>query len=350
MFGLRARSQPSFPLLDGPLRPNDALEEADALALPDPNDLCVAPDGSLLVSSGNRLLRYGRWSDDRAEQVAEFDGTISALACRDDGLLAAGIEGGGVRILEQDGRASAGLYEADIELRGVTACLFAENGDLVVADAAPSGDPYPYTRELFAGHGAGRIVRIAADGATSTLASGLRCPHGVVQVSNETFMISDCWASGLRSTGAGAAFNELPGYPARIHRRQGGGYILACLARRDPLIDFIRTEDAFAERMMADIEPAFWVAPRLSAETDHRYPVQAGATRLFGETKPWAPSLSYGLVVLLDDDFAPVGSLHSRANGTRHGVTAAIEWGGDIVAVSKGSGELLRVKQSGGQS
>ena len=50
MFGLRARSQPSFPLLDGPLRPNDALEEADALALPDPNDLCVAPDGSLLVA------------------------------------------------------------------------------------------------------------------------------------------------------------------------------------------------------------------------------------------------------------------------------------------------------------
>ncbi|MEJ8573539.1 hypothetical protein [Microbaculum marinum] len=344
MFGRRAEAQPSFPLLDGPLRPNDALEEAEAIPVAEPHDMCIAADGSLLVSSGASLLRMNDWGDGGPVRVAEFGGAVTALACRDDGLAAVGIEGEGVKVLDADFAVHDGLYETDTRPTGTTALVFASNGDLLAADAGRDGGAYPYTRELFADSGGGRILRISENGTTTTVASQLRCPHGMVETSAGSLVISECWASGLRTTGPEAGFNELPGNPGRIHRRQSGGYLLACLSRRDPLIDFIRTEEAFAARMMAEIEPEYWVAPRLSAQADYRYPVQSGATRLFGETKPWAPSLSYGLVVLLDTDFQPGASLHSRANGTRHGITTAVEWRGGIVALSRGSGELLRVK------
>jgi hypothetical protein len=345
VFGRRARPRPSFPLLDGPLRPNDALEEADAIAVAEPNDLCIASDGTLLVASGDRLLKLVDWEDGGLVQVAKFAGAITALGCRGDGLAAVCIEGAGITVLDANFVPRSGLYESDTRPTCVTACMFASNGDVIIADAAAEEEAYPYTRQLFSDQGKGSILRVAEDGATSVLASQLRCPHGIVAASDQNFMISECWASGLRTLGANSVFSELPGYPARIHKREGRGYVLACLSRRDPLVDFICTEKAFVDHMIAEIEPAYWIAPRLGVETDHRYPVQAGATRLFGETKPWAPSLSYGLVVLLDDDFMPVASFHSRANGTRHGVTAAVEWRGNIVAVSRGSGELLRVKR-----
>jgi hypothetical protein len=357
MFGLKAKTQPSFPLLDGPLRPNDALEEAEAIPMSAPGDLCVAPDGALMVSSGSRVLRSTDWNADSFEQVAAFDAPVTGLACRQDGLLAVGVEGSGFRILDQDWRTQPQPFATEAAIGAATAFLFAANGDLLVADAAPAGGVYPYTRDLFATRGSGKVLRIGEDGATDVVATDLRCPHGLVEPSpgepsTGAFVVSECWAARLKPLGPASAigtagFDDLPGYPARIHKRADGGYVLACLARRDPLIDFLLTEDDFVARMMAEIDQEFWVAPRLTAAPDYRYPAQSGATRLFGETKPWAPSLSYGLVVLLDDDFSPVASLHSRANGTRHGITAAIEWRGAIVAVSKGSGELLRVKQTG---
>ena len=39
-----------------------------------------------------------------------------------------------------------------------------------------------------------------------------------------------------------------------------------------------------------------------------------------GVHKAWSPSRSYGLVVRLDAQMTPLFSLHSRANGHRHGV------------------------------
>ena len=70
---------------------------------------------------------------------------------------------------------------------------------------------------------------------------------------------------------------------------------------------------------------------------------EAGATRLFGEIKPWAPSFSYGLVIETDERLVPTASAHSRANGRRHAISDAVGWNEDIIAVSRASGELLRI-------
>jgi hypothetical protein len=60
-----------------------------------------------------------------------------------------------------------------------------------------------------------------------------------------------------------------------------------------------------------------------------------------GISKAWAPSRSYGLLVRLDGEMQPITSYHSRANGTRHGVTSAIEVGGQVYAAARGGDAIL---------
>ena len=69
-----------------------------------------------------------------------------------------------------------------------------------------------------------------------------------------------------------------------------------------------------------------------------------------GFHKPWSPSRSYGLIVELDSNFLPITSYHSRANGTRHGITSAIEHDGEIIATSRGGNLILRVTPEMGQA
>jgi hypothetical protein len=45
--------------------------------------------------------------------------------------------------------------------------------------------------------------------------------------------------------------------------------------------------------------------------------------------------------VRLDRDLAPVASLHSRANGNRHGTTSVIEADGRLLVASKGGDCIL---------
>ena len=122
----------------------------------------------------------------------------------------------------------------------------------------------------------------------------------------------------------------LAGYPAYLGRirRIGDGYPMACLSRRDPLIEFLKTEPEFVARMKASMEPRHWISPRLDAEFSHEFPIELGATRLFGEIKPWAPSFSYGLLIETDSAMMPVGSAHSRANGIRHAISDVVSWNG----------------------
>ena len=131
-----------------------------------------------------------------------------------------------------------------------------------------------------------------------------------------------------------------PGYLGRL-RRTAAGYAIACWSRRDPLIAFLKTEQTFVEKMKANVEPRHWIGPRIKPEFSHDFPIELGATRLFGEVKPWAPSFSYGLIIEMDESLMPVGSMQSRANGHRHGICDVAVWNGHLVAASKGSGEIL---------
>jgi hypothetical protein len=95
--------------------------------------------------------------------------------------------------------------------------------------------------------------------------------------------------------------------------------------------------------MKAKIDPRHWIAPRATPEFSHDFPIELGATRLFGEIKPWAPSFSYGLVIETNAALMPVASAHSRANGVRHAITDVALWNGALIAASRGSSEILKL-------
>src|SRR6185437_12102491 len=87
------RRQRAIPTLDGAYLPNDRL---DALPIvgPDlvrPDDIAVGTDGTLLVSTQNRLLRLSGPELQDEAVVAAFDMPITALAQLSDGRLAVGL-------------------------------------------------------------------------------------------------------------------------------------------------------------------------------------------------------------------------------------------------------------------
>ncbi len=165
-------------------------------------------------------------------------------------------------------------------------------------------------------------------------------------------IVAESWRHRLIGIPAGGGepvplLTQLPGYPARLAPRQDG-YLLSLFAPRNRLIEFVLMEDDYRADMMREIDPPYWIAPSLSASRSFLEPLQCGGVRTMGIHKPWSPSRSCGLVVELDSDLQPVASYHSRANGTRHGVTSAIMRGGTILAASRGGDAILAVEAASG--
>ena len=94
--------------------------------------------------------------------------------------------------------------------------------------------------------------------------------------------------------------------------------------------------------MMAEIDPEYWIAPKLKSGQSFLEPMQGAHIKTMGVIKPWAPPRSYGLVIRLNADAVPLYALHSRVDGVNHGIVAAVEMDGALYAIAKGSGRLLR--------
>ena len=71
---------------------------------------------------------------------------------------------------------------------------------------------------------------------------------------------------------------------------------------RTQLVEFVLREPAYRRRMMAEIDPAYWVAPRLRSGLSFKEPMQGAHIKTMGVIKPWAPPRSYGLVIRLGAD------------------------------------------------
>ncbi|TIV64607.1 MAG: hypothetical protein E5V86_14825, partial [Mesorhizobium sp.] len=112
-------------------------------------------------------------------------------------------------------------------------------------------------------------------------------------------------------------------------------------APRNRLIEFVLQETHYRQDMIDQVPPAYWIAPALASNRSFLEPLQCGGIRTMGIHKPWSPSRSYGLVVKLDRTLQPQFSLHSRANGTRHGICSVAEWDGRLYVAAKGGDCVL---------
>lgn len=334
---------PAMPL-EGALGPNSRLDDADAFAIANPEAICVNRDGQLLVSSGSNVLLVRQWGKE-PEPWGNFAAPVSALAVSESGRVAVGLAGGRIVVCEASGEPVPG-WTPSLNLHAVADCLFLSDDEVAVVDHGYGAEDPILSLAPWDSAARGQVIAINRSGETRIIAAGLHCPMGIARGPGGSLVLSELERARVIDISGKGLQSGYPAYLARI-RKTGDGYALACLSRRDPLIEFLKTEHEFVAQMKANIDPRHWISPRATAEFRHDFPIELGATRLFGEIKPWAPSFSYGLVIETDSAMMPVGSAHSRANGIRHAISDVATWNGSLIAVSRASQEILKLSPAG---
>ena len=332
----------TVPPMDGALRPNNALEEAARIAdWPAPDNIVAAGDG-FLFSSGAELLRMG--ADGVPTVEAHLDAPVSALAAR-GGARAVALASG--EVLVQGGAHDGQRLSASdsLPITCPIALAFRDDGTLLIGNGSTRHRAQEWRHDLMTKTRTGSVWQVdLATGAAQCLARGLGWARGLAPLSGDGLLVSEAWRSQLLVLRPGSApepvLTDLPAYPGGIAPAADGGYWLALFAPRRRLTELVMREPAYRDRMMAEIEPDYWISPSLHPMQSYYEPLQGGTLKKLAMLKPWAPSRSYGLVVRLNADFAAVRSYHSRADGTRHGISSCAEMDGRLLVAATG-GDLI---------
>ncbi|RUX27329.1 hypothetical protein EOA13_20580 [Mesorhizobium sp. M7A.F.Ca.US.011.01.1.1] len=333
----------TIPPLDGAFRPNTLLDDAPAFAeLTEPDNLLVSGD-RLLASSGNAI--HSAAAGATPTVVETFPTAVTALAFSPSGELTVGLESGKLLVSGEE-------VSLPAELSCMTALAYADDGTLWLANGSAEHAPSQWAADLMKKGASGSLwKRDAAGGDFRKLAGDIAFPYGLHPVGRDV-LISESWrhqlvrfdgATGSRST----VLAHLPGYPARLSPSADGGAWLTLFAPRNRLIEFVLQETHYRQDMLSQVPPAYWIAPALASSRSFLEPLQCGGIRTMGIHKPWSPSRSYGLVVRLDQKMQPQFSLHSRANGTRHGICSVAEKDSLLFVASKGGDCILSVATGG---
>lgn len=337
----------AIPVFDGPLKPNNLLEEAEVLFEREGlEDLVHGDDGHLYAACGRHLLRVDAAGE--ARSVVELDHPIQAIARFGGGFALATATG----VVFHGGSADGKTLDAvDGEPLSCVNALWADgNGKLLLSQGSRQHPYEQWTRDLLSRGSTGRAIEHdPSAGTTRVLASGLEYCYGLCS-DGARVVASESWRHRVVAIDADrreAVVNALPSYPGRISPAEGGGYWVSSFAARTQLVEFVLREDDYRIDMMRTVEPRYWVAPALSSGADFLEPLQIGSVRQMGILKPWAPPRSYGLVIRYDQAWHPMYSLHSRVGGRHHGIVAASERGGVLYALSKGAARILRVPLAG---
>jgi hypothetical protein len=333
------RSEPPAMTLEGVLGPNSRLDDAAAMSVEKPDTLAATPDGQLLLSSGHSVYALNRWGE-APSPWGRFEHPVTALATSPGNLVAVGLSAGAIRVHDASGQPLD--WTVTSGTGSVADMMFLSETELAIVDHGYTPDQDVLSLAPWDDAKRGGVTAVTRAGATRALASDLHCPMGLCHDAKGELIVTELEAARAIDLSGKVLRSGFPGYVGRI-RKTSGGYLLSCLSRRDPLIEFLKTETDFVAEMKATIEPRHWIGPRATPDFSHDLPIELGATRLFGEVKPWAPSFSYGLLIMLDENLMPVGSAQSRANGRRHAISDALVWNGDVIAVSKASGEILNL-------
>jgi sugar lactone lactonase YvrE len=337
----------SVPVLDGALKPNNLLDTAEVfLEYPGLEDMVVDSQGRLVVCSGKEVLRVD--SKGALQQIAVLPKFVQALARYGEGLVVATSDG-------------LSFVEGEFDSKHVSTfdgqtakCIIAlcenNDGSLLIAQGSCNTDYKDWAADLLNRGNSGRLLSYnPKSGVTQVRAQGLAYCYGVCSDGVRT-LVSESWAHRIlicKDEKIVSGLSHIPGYPSRIAKASDGGFWLTIFAPRSQLLEFVLREDAFRTEMMQTVDPKYWIAPALNSGKDFLEPLQQGGVRQMGVLKPWAPARSYGLVLRLSPELVPLYSLHSRVGGLHHGIVAALELDGTLLALSKGSGRILRVPLAG---
>jgi hypothetical protein len=342
----------TIPPMDGALKPNTALEDAEVLLEAGAPDNLCSNGNYLFFSSGDRVLALAVGRSGAIGEVASFDAPVTALAAMIGGPLAIGLDNGRLLLLSENGDTRDLVAPGGFTCP--TALAFDAAGVLYICQGSAQHRPSDWAVDLMEKNASGSVWRYDLTAAAPTcLASGLAFPYGIlIAPEGHGVIVSESWRhrlvgipahQGDRRGGVEPLLSKLPGYPARLTPAADGGAWLALFAPRNRLIEFTLLEGAYRTEMMQEVPREYWIAPALASETSFLEPLQCGGVKTMGIHKPWSPSRSYGLAVKLDAKLRPQASFHSRANGRRHGVTSIAEFNGRVFAGAKGGDVILDI-------
>lgn len=340
----RGEATIAVPSFDGALKPNQMLESADiVLECAAPEDLACG-NGRLYLADGHRLVDLG---GSAPRVLRSFDAPISAICLLPDGGLAVALAGREVHVYATASAHTPSALFTDPGFCAINALAVAGDGSLIATDGSMQRGVDDWARDLMELGRSGRVFRLdPVTGSVVPLASRLGYAFGAC-ADGADLLVSESWRHRVIAVAPGGATRivlaHLPVYPSRLSPAAGGGYWLTAFAARTQLVEFVLREPGYRQRMMAEIDPAFWVVPRLRSGQSFKEPMQGAHLKTMGVIKPWAPPRSYGLVIRLDARGTPIYSLHSRVDGHNHGIVAAIEANGDLVMIAKGPGRILRL-------
>jgi len=236
-------------------------------------------------------------------------------------------------------------------MRSVNALAPAGAEALYASDGSTTRNADHWVWDLMERGHSGRVLRLDLKNKNvSVLVEGLRYAFGACPMDGSA-LVSESWRHRLIAVAPNGATTvvlaRLPVYPSRVSPAHGGGWWLTAFIARTQLVEFVLREPAYRKRMMAEIDPEYWIAPRLSSGRSFKEPMQGAHLKTMGVVKPWAPPRSYGLVIRLDTTGKPIFSLHSRVDGSNHGIVAAVECGNWLYMIAKGPRRVLRLPIEG---
>jgi hypothetical protein len=334
----------TVPSFDGALKPNQILEKAEKLApFEAPEDL--ATDGKALYIADGQVIRRLDGAD--VTELRHFDRGITALCCLPDGGLAVALDGREVRVFASPSAATPSAIITDPSMTAINALAPGPAGALLATDGSSARAYGQWVHDLMERGRSGRVLVInIASRTVRTIASRTQYAFGV-SAAGDTILFSESWRHRVVAIAPDgsqrAVLDNLPVYPSRLSPAASGGFWLTAFTARTQLVEFVLRENAYRRRMMAEIDPQYWIAPKLKSGQSFLEPMQGAHLKTMGVVKPWAPPRSYGLVIRLNADGIPLYALHSRVDGVNHGIVAAIEMGGALYAIAKGPGRLLRL-------
>jgi hypothetical protein len=328
----------TVPPFDGALMPNELLEETEKLLIVDAPDCLAMMNGAPVVSSRSKVLKV----DNKGEEITGFDAEITCMAGLPDGGLAVGLGDGRIAIV--NGADDGKIIEPKKGAKCPTAMHADSDNNLFVTHGSSTNNYNEWKRDLMEKNSSGSVWRVEISAGRQTkLWGGLAFPYGIYH-DDKAVVVAESWRSRLLKIALDGnrppaeILGQIPGYVSRMAPAQAGGIWLTVFAPRSQLVEFVLREKRYCKLMMENIDPDFWLAPTLRSNKSLYEPLQAGGVKTLGIMKPWSPARSYGLVIRLDSNFQPIGSLHSRADGSRHGITSCMEHNGRLLMAVKGDG------------
>ena len=341
----RGEATITVPSFDGALKPNQILETAETVGEFEAAE-DIATDGKAIYIADGSAIR--RFDASGITELRRFDGAITALCCLPDGGIAVALDGREVRVFATPSAESARVVFAGSSMNAVNALAPCKDGTLVATDGSAQRSAGQWVHDLMERGRTGRVLSLdGAGGEVRTIGAGLHYAFGACAAADGAVLVSESWRHRVLAITPGGSrrvvLDNLPVYPSRLSPAASGGFWLTAFTARTQLVEFVLRENAYRRRMMAEIEPQYWISPKLKSGQSFLEPMQGAHLKTMGVVKPWAPPRSYGLVIRLNENGVPLYAVHSRVDGVNHGVVAAVEMDGALFALAKGPGRLLRV-------